>query len=215
MTSKSTQFELLGYNHVALVCADMQKTVDFYEGILGFPLVKTLEYAGGTGQHFFFQVTEDDGVAFFWFADAPAAAPGVASAPWQFTDEQGRPTGGIAGVAAKDAMHHLAFDVPLEKIDEYREPAGGGGGGARRRAAHDRRRGAAGGGLPALAVLPRSRRDHAGVLGNDAALHGGGCAARAGDGGGRSHALAAGEGRRHRLGGLGIGKTIPATRHKG
>ena len=96
MVSKSTQFELLGYNHVALVCADMQKTVDFYEGILGFPLVKTLEYAGGNGQHFFFQVTEDDGVAFFWFADAPAAAPGIASAPWQFTDEQGRPTGGIA-----------------------------------------------------------------------------------------------------------------------
>lgn len=121
MVSKSTQFDLLGYNHVALVCADMQKTVDFYEGILGFPLVKTLEYAGGTGQHFFFQVTEDDGVAFFWFADAPAAAPGIASAPWQFTDEQGRPTGGIAGVAAKDSMHHLAFDVPLDKIDEYRE----------------------------------------------------------------------------------------------
>lgn len=121
MVSKSTQFELLGYNHVALVCADMQKTVDFYEGILGFPLVKTLEYAGGTGQHFFFQVTEDDGVAFFWFADAPAAAPGVASAPWQFTDEAGRATPGIAGVAAKDAMHHLAFDVPLDKIDEYRE----------------------------------------------------------------------------------------------
>jgi catechol 2,3-dioxygenase-like lactoylglutathione lyase family enzyme len=121
MVSKSTQFELLGYNHVALVCADMQKTVDFYEGILGFPLVKTLEYAGGTGQHFFFQVTEDDGVAFFWFADAPAAAPGIASAPWQFTDEQGRPTPGIAGVAAKDAMHHLAFDVPLDQIDEYRQ----------------------------------------------------------------------------------------------
>ncbi len=121
MASKSTQFELRGYNHIALVCADMQNTVDFYEGILGFPLVKTLEYAGGTGQHFFFQVTEDDGVAFFWFADAAPAAPGVAGAPWQFTDEHGTPVPGIAGVAAKDAMHHLAFDVPLEKMDEYRE----------------------------------------------------------------------------------------------
>ena len=27
--SASTQFELLGYNHVALVCSDMQNTVDF------------------------------------------------------------------------------------------------------------------------------------------------------------------------------------------
>lgn len=121
MTTRSTKFDLRGYNHIALVCRDMQDTVDFYEGILGFPLVKTLEYAGGRGQHFFFQVTENDGVAFFYFADAPEAAPGIASAPWQFTDEQGNPVPGIAGVSAKGSMHHLSFDVPLEKMDEYRD----------------------------------------------------------------------------------------------
>ena len=113
MASKSKNFEMRGYNHIALVCSDMQNTVDFYEGILGFPLVKTLEFPGGGGQHFFFQVTEDDGIAFFYFPDAPAAAPGVASAGWGGSS--------IAGKAAPGAMHHLSFEVPLEKLPEYRD----------------------------------------------------------------------------------------------
>jgi catechol 2,3-dioxygenase-like lactoylglutathione lyase family enzyme len=32
-------FEFGGINHVALVCADMAKTVDFYSGVLGMFLV--------------------------------------------------------------------------------------------------------------------------------------------------------------------------------
>jgi catechol 2,3-dioxygenase-like lactoylglutathione lyase family enzyme len=124
MTSSTAPIELRGFNHIALTSGDMQKTVDFYEGILGFPLVKTLEGTGPNGkhQHFFFQVTENDGVAFFWFEDPPPAPqPGVTGAPWQFQDENGRSVAGIAGVAAKDAMHHMSFDVPLESIDEYRD----------------------------------------------------------------------------------------------
>lgn len=118
--TRSTQFDLRGYNHIALVCADMQKTVDFYEGVLGFPLVKTLEMPGGRGQHFFFQVTETDGVAFFWFPSAPAAVPGVAGAEWGRVDEHGVRAPGIGGVSAAGSMHHLAFDVPLEKLPEYK-----------------------------------------------------------------------------------------------
>ena len=30
-------FQLDGINHVALVCSDMQKTVDFYSGVLVMP----------------------------------------------------------------------------------------------------------------------------------------------------------------------------------
>ncbi len=121
MTTRSTEYEMRGYNHIAMVCADMQKTVDFYEGVLGFPLVKTLEFPGGSGQHFFFQVTEDDGIAFFWFPKAPPAAPGIASAPWGRTDEFGNRIPGLAGMSAPGSMHHLAFDVPLEKMDEYKQ----------------------------------------------------------------------------------------------
>jgi len=88
----------------------MQKTTDFYEGILGFPLVKTLEGSGPNGkhQHFFFQVTENDGVAFFWFPDAPEGVPGESL--------QNR-----GGVTAIGSMNHVAFDVPAEHFDAYRQ----------------------------------------------------------------------------------------------
>ena len=42
-----------GINHVALVCRDMRETMNFYTGVLGMPLVKTVELPGG-GQNFFF-----------------------------------------------------------------------------------------------------------------------------------------------------------------
>jgi hypothetical protein len=45
--------ELGGINHVALVCADTARTVDFYSGILGTPLIKSLDLRNGRGQHFF------------------------------------------------------------------------------------------------------------------------------------------------------------------
>ena len=36
-------FEIRGVNHLALVCRDMAATVAFYEGILGMPLIKTIQ----------------------------------------------------------------------------------------------------------------------------------------------------------------------------
>ena len=50
--STNPEFELRGITHLALVCRDMQETVDFYTGVLGMKLVKTLEYGNGS-QHFF------------------------------------------------------------------------------------------------------------------------------------------------------------------
>lgn len=107
------EFELGGINHVALVCADMQRTVDFYSGVLGMPLIKSLDLPGGMGQHFFFDAGNGDCVAFFWFKAAPdgergetvpTALPGV---------------GDI--VTAVGSMNHLAFHVPADKFDEYRQ----------------------------------------------------------------------------------------------
>ena len=43
MTRKNTQFEIRGINHLALVCKDMARTVDFYTNVLGMPLMKTIE----------------------------------------------------------------------------------------------------------------------------------------------------------------------------
>jgi len=107
------EFELGGINHVALVCADMQKTVDFYSGVLGMPLVKSLDLPGGMGQHFFFDAGNGDCVAFFWFKGAPDGVPGV-SAPAAIP--------GIGEiVSAVGSLNHLAFHVPAEKFDEYRQ----------------------------------------------------------------------------------------------
>ena len=120
MPTRSTNFELRGFNHVALTCADMQDTVDFYEGILGFPLVKTLDLAGH-GQHFFFQVTENDGIAFFFFNNMKPQAPGLAGADWNAGETTPSAAEGLVGKAAPGAMHHLSFGVPEEKLQEYRQ----------------------------------------------------------------------------------------------
>ena len=49
--NRNSEFELGGINHVALVCSDMARTVDFYSNVLGMPLVKSLDLPGGAGQH--------------------------------------------------------------------------------------------------------------------------------------------------------------------
>jgi catechol 2,3-dioxygenase-like lactoylglutathione lyase family enzyme len=43
----NTEFELGGINHLALVSSDMQQTIDFYSGVLGMPLIKTIELPNG------------------------------------------------------------------------------------------------------------------------------------------------------------------------
>ncbi len=106
----NTEFEFRGYNHLALVCKDMAKTVDFYTNVLGMPLTKTLEIPGGA-QHFFFDCGNGDSLAFFWFPGAPEAAPGIAGAK----DLPGQ--GSI--VSAHGSMNHVAFDVPADKFDAY------------------------------------------------------------------------------------------------
>jgi len=106
-------FEFRGINHLALVCRDMARTVDFYTNVLGMPLVKTIELPVGMGQHFFFDCGGGDTLAFFWFPDAPDGVPGV-SAP------TGRPDQGSL-TSAVGSMNHVAFAVPPEKIDEYRD----------------------------------------------------------------------------------------------
>ena len=77
--------------------------------VLGFKLVKTMELPGGRGQHFFLDMGNGiDGIAFFWFAGAPEGEPGTSLQ-------------GPNGMSAIGTMNHLAFDVPPEKFDEYRD----------------------------------------------------------------------------------------------
>src|SRR3954467_10465333 len=106
----NTEFSLNGINHLALVSSDMARTVDFYTNVLGMPLIKTLEIPGGA-QHFFFDCGNGDSGAFFWFPEAPAAAPGIAAA--------GDMPGDGSIVSAHGSMNHVAFDVPADQFDGY------------------------------------------------------------------------------------------------
>jgi catechol 2,3-dioxygenase-like lactoylglutathione lyase family enzyme len=111
--STNEKFEIRGVNHLALVCKDMKRTVDFYSGILGMPLTKTIDLPNGMGQHFFFDIGKGDSIAFFWFPDAPESQPGITHP----SDLVGR--GSITSAHA--SMNHIAFDVPAEKIEEYQQ----------------------------------------------------------------------------------------------
>ncbi len=91
----------------------MARTVDFYSNVLGMPLIKALDLPFGSGQHFFFDIGNGDSLAFFWFPDAPERAVGVA-APSALPGRGSLTT-------AHGAMNHVAFRVPREKIEEYRE----------------------------------------------------------------------------------------------
>ncbi len=101
-----------GINHLALVCRDMARTVAFYKGTLGMPLVKTVELPAGLGQHFFFDCGGGDLLAFFWFPDAPDPVPGV-------TGPMARPDTGEM-VSAVGSMNHVAFKVSPERLEETR-----------------------------------------------------------------------------------------------
>jgi len=111
--SSDRPFEVRGIHHLALVCRDMARTVDFYTKVLGMPLVKTIELPMGMGQHFFFDCGGGDQVAFFWFADAPEPSPGISAPKW-------RPDQGDAK-SAMGSMNHVAFSVPADRIDQYRD----------------------------------------------------------------------------------------------
>ena len=57
-----------GVHHLALICSDPERTIHFYQDVLGFPLVELFEnrdYEGST--HFFFDIGAGNMLAFFDF----------------------------------------------------------------------------------------------------------------------------------------------------
>ncbi len=57
-----------GLHHAALVSSDVERTIEFYQGLLGFPLTELVEnrdYPGST--HFFFDIGHQNLLAFFDF----------------------------------------------------------------------------------------------------------------------------------------------------
>jgi glyoxylase I family protein len=65
-----------GVHHLAMICSDVERTIDFYQDLLGFPLVEVIEnrdYPGST--HFFLDIGHENLLAFFDFPglDLPTA----------------------------------------------------------------------------------------------------------------------------------------------
>lgn len=89
-----------GLHHVALICRDVEQTVQFYQGLLGFPLVEMVEnrdYAGST--HFFFDIGHGNLLGFFDF-------PGHEHPDFQET---------IGGI------QHIAISVTKEQFDRAKQ----------------------------------------------------------------------------------------------
>ena len=100
--SASEQPRWRGINHLALVTTDMDRTVRFYQGVLGARLVATI----GTPafRHYFFEFGSEQTVAFFEYRDAeiepfakPAGVPdrrAVRGAAGRLRGLRGRPGAG-------------------------------------------------------------------------------------------------------------------------
>ncbi|HVB27867.1 MAG TPA: VOC family protein [Mycobacteriales bacterium] len=88
-----------GIHHAALICSDPERTITFYQGLLGFPLVELVEnrdYPGSS--HFFFDVGNRTLLGFFDF-------PGLGLAQ---------------AVEAIGAVQHIAISMPPHLHDAAR-----------------------------------------------------------------------------------------------
>lgn len=72
---------ILGLHHITIVCADAQRTVDFYVGALGLRLVKrTVNFDAPDSYHLYFgdEVgSPGSAITFFEWPRAPRGAPGI------------------------------------------------------------------------------------------------------------------------------------------
>ena len=88
-----------GLHHTALLCADVERTVRFYQEVLGFPLTEMVgnrDYEGST--HFFFDIGNGNLLAFFDF-------PGLDLGPY---------------AEVLGGLHHLAISVEPDRWDELK-----------------------------------------------------------------------------------------------
>jgi catechol 2,3-dioxygenase-like lactoylglutathione lyase family enzyme len=88
-----------GLHHVALICADVRRTVDFYQGVLEFPLTEIVENRDYPGSnHFFFDIGNGNLLAFF-------DLPGLDLGPY---------------AEVLGGLHHLAISVTPDRWQHLR-----------------------------------------------------------------------------------------------
>ena len=91
----------MGYHHLALACRDIQAIHAFYEGVMGFDLVK-VEIGpvpeGGWAKHFFYRMEDDNKFIAFWEMHG---VPGSDDFETSLSRAAGLP----------DQINHISFDV--------------------------------------------------------------------------------------------------------
>ncbi len=113
------KFEVSGINHLALVVNDMAETMHFYTEVLGLPLIRSRELAD-CGQQAFFEITENTQISAVWYPDAPPLEPGTVTSMFGAAYPQPGEKRIRQKQSAAGSMHHMAFDVPFEKQEEYK-----------------------------------------------------------------------------------------------
>jgi len=84
--------------------------VEFWSGASGLRLTKTINLPDG-GQHFFMEGgSKTCSVAYFWFPEAPSSKEG-----------RGLATIDRNFATAHGSVNHIAWNVPRDKLEEYRE----------------------------------------------------------------------------------------------
>ena len=100
----------MGYHHLALAARDMQAIHEFYEGVMGFELVK-VEIAdvpdGGWAKHFFYRMEDDSKFIAFWEMHG---VPGGDTVETNLSKAAGVP----------DMINHISFDVDSKEALEAR-----------------------------------------------------------------------------------------------
>jgi glyoxylase I family protein len=89
-----------GVHHVALICSDVERTIRFYQDMLGFPLIEVMENRDYRGSaHIFFDLGHNNLLAFFDF-------PGLGLQP---------------GIEAIGGLQHMAISVSEDQFAELRQ----------------------------------------------------------------------------------------------
>src|SRR4051812_50191990 len=88
-----------GIHPAALICSDVEQTIEFYQGLLGFPLVELVENRDyGGSSHFFFDLGNSTLLGFFDF-------PGLGLEP---------------GVESLGSVQHIAISTPRDRWEQVR-----------------------------------------------------------------------------------------------
>ncbi len=88
-----------GVHHMALICSDVERTIQFYQGLLGFPLIELMEnrdYKGST--HLFFDIGNNNLLAFFDF-------PGLGLQP---------------GIESLGSVQHIAISTTADNLERIK-----------------------------------------------------------------------------------------------